>query len=882
MKHLAVLLLCLLPVILASCSDSLPPALSGNEAPLLAFREPPGVYSKAFRVTVECTDPSLEVRYTLDSRIPTPKDELYPEDGIELSFGSGDRADPSSVHIIRAAAFDSDGNPVGQALTGTYILSDSPDVRYSTMIVSVVCEPDDLYGYERGIMVKGKKYDDFKIKKPDYWTNESRDDANYFGSGIEWERAANVEFFAGDGTPMLSQMMGVRVSGGWNRSNEHKSLRLFARYTYADANVMRVDAYPGLVSTTGVPVTAHKTLILRTGSNNMGSTTIQTPFLMELGEDVGLNIMHYRPVCVYLNGKYYGYMALMEDYSTTYFEQNYNIPAEEITCINGTGIISGGEGWILDNGPESELAEFMRVRDYIINTDMTITANYQRACKWLDIDNFVRYMCFEGYLSNTDWPQNNVRVWRRFTDGYQPDAGVYGYDGRWRFLLKDLDLSSGYGSDGAATSIFKRLDSDDGTIRLNAVFKSLFKNKDFRNRVFCFISDMLSTTMKLENVMEAIGETALSAQPEMRYYIPSYNVCGGSLENWHNHLRTPYKFFRQRWTNVYNELPGKYGSDWGELEVQIEGEGELHISTLSLTQSTALHYLVGLEIPVSAIPERGWRLASLELSKGRIGDGSFVMSEKSLTLKIQFEPDPDFEPPVGLRLNEVKYEYPMGSAECDYVEIFNSSDTDVYLKGFSLEKDGLRADGTPDSDRWVFPAIRIAPGEYLTVCFDKYAPADDSGKLLAAHGLGAGDTLSLLDRNGDPVDSVILPVCSNETVLARGDEGWYFAPHTSFGGANPRSDGYSQADVLDESAHGTFMHNGHLIPDFASESPDGTLVITEAMLRKQFSSYTVDNKASALEDCRIQNGYDLDKALAVLGYERFDIPSLGSHIIMKK
>lgn len=62
---------------------------------------------------------------------------------------------------------------------------------------------------------------------------------------------------------------------------------------------------------------------------------------MSLGKEIGIDTMEYRPVCVYLNGKYYGFMALFEDYSPTYFETNYNLPADGITCINGAAKVDG-------------------------------------------------------------------------------------------------------------------------------------------------------------------------------------------------------------------------------------------------------------------------------------------------------------------------------------------------------------------------------------------------------------------------------------------------------------------------------------------------------------------------------------------------------------
>jgi hypothetical protein len=862
---------------LVSCSTS----GGANNSVLLEFDSPPGIYPTRFLLKVNCNNPSLEIRYTLDCSIPTATSNLYQDDGIQINYRGGGLSDPSSVNIIRCAAFDSEGNRVGEPITGTYIISELPDIRYSTMIVSIVCEPGDLYDYVRGILVPGKIRDDFKKNRPSYWTNDSLQDANFFQSGIEWERPAHVEFYTKDGDLLLKQNMGIRVSGGWNRNNEHKSLRLFARYSYAPTNVMSFDAYPGLTSLTGVPVSDFKTLILRTGSNNMWNTTIQTPFLMQLGEEIGIETMHYRPICVYLNGKYYGFMALMEDYGTTYFETNYNIPSDEITCINGAGKISGGREWSLDNGPESELREFNKMMAYITTLDMRDETYYKKASEMLDFDNFIKYMCFQGYISNSDWPQNNVRVWRRYTDGYNPDATEYGYDGRWRFLLKDLDLAAGYSADKVTESIFKRLDSDDGSLRLNAIFKSLFRNPDFKNRVYCFLCDLLSTTMQVDNVMAKLGEVEASALLEMRYYTKSYNASGGSPEKWHTHLETPARFFINRYNAVYSDIQKKYNSVFGKLEVKIEGEGSVKLSTLTLNSDISLEYLVGLNLPVSAEPAKGWKIKELKVG-GKEIDGSFMMSAKNLTLEAVFEPDPNYsEPKFGLVFNELKYNHTRLDESADLIELYNASDKPIYLKGYMLVKEGLRDDGTTDKDEWSFPSVTIRPGEYMVIACDKLGTRKGQSDYHASFSIGIGDRLTIVDRLGNEVDNVTLINCNNFAVLARDGSEWYFEPYGTFGYENVKHNGYLLSNVIDDRARGVFIHKGKFINNFA-EGQNGNYVITERSIRENFGSDTFDKNKAKFDAAKRSGGYDLDKVLDILGYRKYYIASLDSYVVFKK
>ncbi len=865
-----------------------PPAERPEDTARLSFTEPPGIYKERFSLHVESGAEKrllkkLEIRYTTDSSVPTIDSKLYdPEEGIAITYRGGGARDPSRGNIIRCAAFV-DEEQVGDVLTGTYIIADLPEVRYSTMIVSIVCEPDDLYGYERGILVPGKIRDDFLKHRPATWTNDSLQDANYFQKGRDWERPAHVEFYTKDGELLLGQNVGVRVSGGWNRNNSHKSLRLFARYDYDDTNVMTFDAYPGLESLTGVPVGSFKSLILRTGSNNFWNTTIQTPFLMSLGKEIGIDTMEYRPVCVYLNGKYYGFMALFEDYSPTYFETNYNLPADGITCINGAGKVDGSpRDWELDNGPESELREFRKMISYITTLDMREERFYEKASEMLDLDSFIRYMCFQGYIANSDWPQNNVRVWRYYPNGYDPDAEQYGADGRWRFLLKDLDLAAGYG-DSVEESIFMRLDSDDGGLRLNAVFQSLFRNADFRNRVYCFLCDLLSTTMRVDNVMSKLGEMEASALIEMRYYAPSWGASGGSNANWHENLSTPATFFASRYDIVKDKVSKKYDSPYVDLEVLIDGEGKVNISTLTLDADSeeSLQYLIGLRIPVAASPARGWRLRELTVD-GKNIDGEFMMTRRSMTLRAVFEPDPEYsEPEYGLVFNEARYEQPRLSEDSDMIELLNSGGA-LYLKGYRLVRTRVDENGKTKEKSWDFPAITIPSGGYMTIACDKLGTRKGQTDYHASFGIRSGDTLRIVDRLGNTVDSLTLPQSGNYSTAARDETSgeWYFEPYATFGEPNTRAEGYRLSDVIDGRCRGQFIMNGKLVEDFAEEK-NGAFVVTERNLRDLVGQERFGRYEERLSAHKVNGGYDLEGALDLLSYGLYYIDTLESYVLYR-
>ena len=86
----------------------------------------------------------------------------------------------------------------------------------------------------------------------------------------------------------------------------------------------------------------------------------------------------------------------------------------------------------------------------------------------------------------------------------------------------------------------------------------------------------------------------------------------------------------------------------------------------------------------------------------------------------------------------------------DWIELYNSSDTDVSLSGYSL------SDSESGGGKWFFPEETvIGANDYLIVfCTDQ--PSPDPNVLHADFGLSAGETLTLYSLTGKAADSVKL------------------------------------------------------------------------------------------------------------------------------
>ena len=148
-----------------------------------------------------------EIFYTTDGGKPSRESICY--DGpimVEMP--------ESGVHVvtIRAVEYFTNGTR-GKECVHTYFVGNDIFQRYQSLVTVITTDPDNLYDYENGIFVEGKLRDDWLAENPNAFLKPSRP-ANYNMRGIESEREAYLEVFEPDGTRVIAQKVGIRISGG--------------------------------------------------------------------------------------------------------------------------------------------------------------------------------------------------------------------------------------------------------------------------------------------------------------------------------------------------------------------------------------------------------------------------------------------------------------------------------------------------------------------------------------------------------------------------------------------------------------------------------------------------------------------------------------------
>ena len=406
------------------------------------FSEKGGFYTSREK-TVEITAPEgYTVRYTTDGSVPTKRSTEY-QNPIKISVDRGEGT------VIRAACFDASGKLTGQVITQTYVCVQKTEGLHYTVMLT--CDENDLNAMYRDVHAKV-------------------------------ERAAHAEILAPDGTRIISQDVGLRLFGGSSRALQQKSFKIIARKDgyFGDEPYVGLGTftYPFFPERTviagknaGEVLQKYDGLILRNGGNDSLLATAADPdrptllrdgisneFIAKYAPSVQMSYAHF--AVVYLNGEYYGVLELRENQNEDYIKRLYGVDDSDVVVVKSELDTTrackdhrdGGScrfcgSWFFYETDDTAAAQ-QEMKDWIalckkaagaVNaSEAEYRKVFEEVSAKLDIRNALEYMAVSCYLVNTDWPHNNIRVWR-YTGASM--EGVSITDGKWRFATRDMDFT---------------------------------------------------------------------------------------------------------------------------------------------------------------------------------------------------------------------------------------------------------------------------------------------------------------------------------------------------------------------------------------------------------------------------------------------------------
>lgn len=432
--------------------------------------------------------------------------------------------------VLKLAAVDTKGT-VQEYRTETYLLGENIDARWpDCLIVSLAADPADLVDYERGILVKGAIYDQWKntdrgketLEIYELWNLQyefQTIESNISQHGREWERSALLQIYEpGASSPDAELPCGIRIKGGLSRKNSQRSFNLYFRKEYG-SKALDYDLFPD--------VDQLKSFSLRNGGNDADQLKFKDALLQDLLRNRKFTTQSSRPAVLFINGEYWGPYCLIEKLSDLFIQEHYGVDADNVVMIKD------GE---LEEGEDEDILLYDELLSYI-DMDLSEDRNYEQFSQVMDVQSMAEYFAAQIYIGNADWTMSkNEGLWRSRDHSYN--------GGRWQYILYDTEYSSGtYGFESTSA------DTDHFQMALEGqpLFASAIRNTSFQKLFLDALQSIGTQNLSFESVDNALESYTAQWQPLIKDY---YLRFGDTSDKWEESLQFIRDFFRDRYTNI--------------------------------------------------------------------------------------------------------------------------------------------------------------------------------------------------------------------------------------------------------------------------------------------------------------------------------------------
>lgn len=510
--------------------------------------------------------------------------------------------------------------------------------------MSIVSPPDGLFSEETGIYVPGIRFDPSR-------TNSVGNNftGNYMMRGRDWERPSHVEMWDEKGKPMFSLTAGLRIHGGAGRMYDLKSLRLYFRGDYGQSRL----EYPIFG---GEEPENFNRLQLRSGSQDRYRTRLRDELGPEMIEELNLDAARWRPMNLFLNGEYWGIHHIRDRIDEYHLENVHGVEPENIDRLNRNGILQQGtrDYW-------------QAFQEMLANLDPGNPQHLVEASRWMDLENYQDYISAQIFFANRDWPLNNHWYWRnRATE--LPPAGdpPHPADGRWRWIIGDLDISMGFfDNHWAYESLGDLIWSGEWP---SNVIDPLIAYPQFRRSFINTMLDHMNSIFLPERTLPIVDHAMVLLTPDKAEDNQRWALQETGL-TWEAHVERLRTFLRNRPASLrahINSFFDLHGQTPIRIRIHPVNSGTLRVNRWQPSwEKNPVEgvYLAGNQITISASAAPGYRFAHWEgLSSGVSHEPSLdIDPTEASSLTAHFAPDPDFDwsphGPEPHRLASAAYEF---------------------------------------------------------------------------------------------------------------------------------------------------------------------------------------------------------------------------------
>jgi CotH kinase protein len=396
---------------------------------------------------------------------------------------------------------------------------------HSLPVVSIVVKHEDFFSDEKGIYVPGNVYHlrNYFNYSEKWWEVPG----NFSQRGPDWERKIFFEFISPEGKRLFSKYATAGINGNSTRGFALKSLRIKFKkqkqkvrsgFHFFESNI------------------EHSGLILRNSGNDWERTLFADVLMHDLCKSLNFLTHDSKHVIVYINGNYWGIHSMVERTDESLISRKFNIKKKKVVVFDG----------IKDHKPE-EKRVFDEVRSMMNSYS---TGKLSDSVKWLELSNkmnvrsLVSYTAAEIFFSNTDWPNNNLKMFK-VKDGNELE--------RWSFILHDLDFAMAYSGipKSYERDMFKKINS--GHSFISVFFSSLLRSKIFKAQLKSELLKLMNEELSEDRIVKRIDYYIEALLPEMDFHVNRWRKPG-SVKQWKTYCDEMIVFARHRKNTLLKQM----------------------------------------------------------------------------------------------------------------------------------------------------------------------------------------------------------------------------------------------------------------------------------------------------------------------------------------
>lgn len=412
-------------------------AAAGISEPVTVLT-PQGVYP-AGTMTVSLSAPG-EIYYTTNCTAPNRNDTLY-TGPITIS----------ETTVLRVIVYEAGKEP-STVTDLTYLVGEDD----SLPAVSLVSEPSGLFDPTYGMYMEG----------PNAAPESPHVGANYW---MDWEKKASVTLFEKDGTG-FSEPCGLKIFGGFSRALYMKSFSVYFRGIYGASSL----DYP-LFGEEGLD--SYECFILRSsGQDLLGARMRDVLATSLMAEHTNVAVQKYRPVVVYINGRFWGVYYIREKINENYIAGNFNTTPDQVDLTVADGLSS---------------ADYSALIQYVRSHDLSKQEHYDYVCSQIDVVNYMDYIIGEIYIANGD--NGNIKFFKT------PDM-------KWTWIMYDTDWGFTGPSIDTVAEHLNPWGTGSGDAFSTSLINGLLENDGFREDFLRRFAWQMETIWNPEQVLARVDE----------------------------------------------------------------------------------------------------------------------------------------------------------------------------------------------------------------------------------------------------------------------------------------------------------------------------------------------------------------------------------------